>query len=63
MAKQANAETIAALKDIHQGLHVAMDAALKENDQGKLKITLHQIDDRLAGLINELSKTTPGRWQ
>lgn len=59
---QANANTMTALKDIHRGLHVAMDAALQEHDNDKLKIVLHQLDDRLTALINNLQKTTPGRW-
>lgn len=58
-----NSETLESLRDIHRGLHVAMDAALKDNDAAKLKITLHQLDDRLRVLIDNLSgQNSGGRW-
>jgi hypothetical protein len=59
---KANKDTIDDLNDIHQGLHVAMDAVFNENDLTKLKLTLRQIDERMTSLINALNGAQTGRW-
>ena len=42
------------LLDLHNGLHVAMDALIKKQDYEKTKIVLHQMDEQFATLINTL---------
>lgn len=59
---EANEATVDSLRDLHRGLHFAMDCALKNHDEEQLKVTLHQMDDHLARLINVLEGANPGRW-
>lgn len=59
---QANKATVDSLRDLQRGLHLAMDFALKHKDEAKLKITLHQMDEHLTRLINNLAGANTGRW-
>jgi hypothetical protein len=52
---RANDATIEALKNIFQGLHVAMDAVLKDKDEKLAEETLQKLDHRLGTLINKLT--------
>lgn len=60
--KKANQATIDDLMDIHRGLHVAMDAGIRDKNYQVLEVTLRQIDDRLKNLINALKGVNPGTW-
>jgi hypothetical protein len=55
----ANESTIEALKNLLQGLHVAMDAVLKEKDEKLAEETLQKLDHRLSTLIKKLTTTAP----
>ena len=52
---RANDTTIEALKNILQGLHVAMDAVIKEKDEKMAEETLQKLDHRLSTLIKKLT--------
>ncbi|GAB1717549.1 MAG: hypothetical protein NTAFB05_25910 [Nitrobacter sp.] len=52
---RANDATLDALRDLRQGLHFAMDAALKYKDERKAEEILRQVDHRLGVLIDELT--------
>ena len=52
---RANEATIEALKNIMQGLHVAMDAVLKDKDEKLAEETLQKLDHRLGTLITKLT--------
>lgn len=52
---RANEATIEALKNIMQGLHVAMDAVLKDKDEKLAEETLQKLDERLGTLITKLT--------
>lgn len=60
--KTANQATIDDLRDIHRGLHHAIDSGIKSYNAKELKVTLHQLDERLKNLINELVDAKPGTW-
>ena len=56
---RANDATIEALKNILQGLHVAMDAVIKEKDEKMAEETLQKLDHRLSTLIKKLTTSPP----
>jgi hypothetical protein len=51
----ANESTIEALKNLLQGLHVAMDAVIKDKDEKLAEETLQKLDHRLSTLISKLT--------
>lgn len=52
MAKLATREVIDDIKDIHRGVHVAMDNLITAKNYKEAEIVLRQIDARMTELIN-----------
>ncbi len=52
MKQFASPNVISDLKDLHRGLHVAMDSLIKSKDYPEAEVVLRQLDDRLTHLIN-----------
>ncbi|WP_309668305.1 hypothetical protein [Tabrizicola sp.] len=57
--KQANKEAIEDVKDMHRGLHMAMEELIKRKDYARSETILHQIDQAMSRWINQ-TKVTKG---
>ena len=53
MEKVANKEAVDAVKDMHRGLHIAMDHLLNRNDPAKGEQVLHELDSHMTNWINQ----------
>ncbi|MDM8167011.1 hypothetical protein [Roseovarius sp.] len=53
MKKVANKEAADAVKDMHRGLHIAMDHLLNRNDPQKAEEVLRELDFHMANWLNQ----------
>jgi hypothetical protein len=52
MQVEINREAENQLLDLHRGIHVAMEHLIKEKEYDKAELVLHEVDHRLAHLLN-----------
>ncbi|MFW2543842.1 hypothetical protein ACN2XU_14460 [Primorskyibacter sp. 2E107] len=53
MKKVASKEAVDAVKDMHRGLHIAMDHLLNRKDSAKAEEVLRELDFHMANWINQ----------
>lgn len=57
MKKEANKEAFDAVKDMHRGLHIAMDHLLRNKDLDRAKPILQELDFHMSNWLNQTKVT------
>lgn len=54
MSEVVNADAADTIVDLHKGLHVAMDALIRDKDYAEAELVLRQMDERFSRLRREM---------
>lgn len=57
MSEIVNREAADTIIDLHNGLHIAMDALIRNRDYDQAELVLRQMDERLSRLRREMKTT------
>ena len=56
LVKKANSDAIDDIKDMHRGLHIAMDHLITRNDPSEAEKILRELDQRMLLWLNQTKK-------
>jgi hypothetical protein len=54
--KKANSDAIHDIKDMHRGLHIAMDHLINRDDPSEAEKILRELDERMSRWLNQTKK-------